>query len=193
MNAKRFAMIGCFFGTILQLCSQGYLVPNGVTYAGYFPPFIGYEIHVLQHPSGDYTGFGLRTEDGETFQFSLFADEGVRTFLVSYNEPISLQPILAQNYTELTYPNAYVFDNGVPFYVGLYTGYSPMNGIYSNPLFGWAELVNNNGAIQLLDSALEYGGIGIYAGTQTIIPEPSTIGLLVIGGLLFVHARRKYC
>jgi hypothetical protein len=127
------------------------------------------------------------------FQFSPFADEGVRTFLVSSNQPISLQPILANSYTELTYPNSYVFGNGFIFYLAFYTGNTyPQNGIYADPLFGWAEYVNNNGVIQMLNSALEYAGGGIYAGTQNIIvPEPSTFGLFGLAALLFVLCRRR--
>ena len=66
-----------------------------------------------------------------------------------------------------------------------------MNGIYEDPLFGWAQLVNNNGVIELLDGALEYKGSGIYAGTQTIIPEPSLLGLLAFGALLLGWRFRK--
>jgi hypothetical protein len=115
---------------------------------------------------------------------------------VSPNDPISLQPILSQSYAELLYPNSYVFDEGSPFYVGLYTGNvqsPPPNGIYGDPLFGWAELVNNNGIIQLLDSAMEYQGGGIFAGTQTIIPvpEPSTFSLAALGALLLGFRRWK--
>jgi hypothetical protein len=101
---------------------------------------------------------------------------------------------MSDSYSELSLPpSTYDFDNGSPFYLGLYTGSDvPVNGIYSDPLFGWAQLVNNAGVIQLLDSALVYQAQGIYAGTQTIIPEPSTLGLFALGGLLLVrqHCRR---
>jgi hypothetical protein len=62
--------------------------------------------------------------------------------------------------------------------VGFYTGEAiPTNGIpdlalgiYTNAVFGWGKFVTRDDRIELLDSALEYGGAGIYAGTQTIIP-----------------------
>lgn len=174
------------FGVTLRLHSQGFIVPNGVT----FNPsgVLGYEVDVLQDPTnGNYTGFFLMAQSAISFSFDTYADEGVRVFLVLPSRPVSLQAIQTQGYPELTSPNSYVFNNGVPFYVGLYTGPNlPQNGIYTNPLFGWARLVNNNGVINFLDGALEYGGAGIYAGTQTIIPvpEPSSLGLLALGGLL---------
>jgi len=185
----------------LQIHSQGYLVPNGVVYIG--QTGIGYEIDVLHDPAHlYYTGFFLNPNGKtpptspfiNTFQFDLIVDVGVRVFLVSPNDPISLQPILSQNYTELLYPNNYVFANGVPFYLGLYTGnvqQAPQDGIYSDPLFGWVELVNNAGVIQMLDSALEYQGGGIYAGTQTFIPvpEPGALAFGALGGLLLGFRR----
>ena len=188
-----FAAIGFTFGTVFPAHSQGYIVPNGVTYAGSNP---GATIHVIQNPTTlDFTGFSLISQGPNTFSFNPFLDEGVRTFLVSQNDAVSLQPILANSYPELTNPNIYTFANGSPFYLGFFTGSTfPVNGVYSDPLFGWARLVNLNGTIQLLGGALEYGGGGIYVGTQTIIPVPEP-GAFVLAGLGVVllgfrHRRR---
>jgi hypothetical protein len=110
--------------------------------------------------------------------------------LVSSNQPISLPPILANSYTELMSPNSYVFNHGSPFYLGFYTGYNPFStngtytGIYTDPLFGWAKLRNNQGVIELLDSALVYKADGIFAGTQNFVPEPSGFVLAALGALL---------
>lgn len=191
--------------------AQGVIVPNGVltNYSGAFLPG---EISVLHNPNNPsngfaYTGFALKpssktppTVFTNTFRFDYILDVGVRVFLVPSNAPISLQPILSQTWTELVYsPNlsdGYVFNNAQPFYVGLYTGndsFAPTNGIYADPLFGWALLVNNRGVIQVLDSALEYQGAGIFAGTQTIIPipEPSTLVLAAFGISVLCACRRK--
>ncbi len=190
----KLAIITFVVSTVLQVSAQGYIVPNGVFVIS--PP----EISIVHNPAtapngGSYTGFDLNLESGNTFQFYTVADIGVRVFLVSPNDPITADTILSGNYAELTYPNSYAFSNGVPFYVGLYTGnmtYAPSNGIYTDPLFGWAKLENVGGTIQLLNSALEYGGAGIYAGTQNIInavPEPSTYALAALGGLLLASRR----
>jgi hypothetical protein len=191
-NLKSFAVIVLTFGSVFHLYPQGYIVPNGVTI------YPANDIHVLQNPTNsNYTGFNLDLQSANTFLFNPLLDEGVRTFIVSANAPISLQPILAGSYTEMTYPNSYVFASGSPFYLGFYTGDTfPQNGIYSDPLFGWGRFVNNAGVIQLLDSALEYGAGGIYAGTQNIIPvpEPSLLILSALGALLLglrVLARRQ--
>jgi hypothetical protein len=176
--------------------AQGYLVPNGVRYNGYTTG-LGSEVHVIQNPAnGDYTGFNLKRQGADAFSFSVFVDEGVRAFVVSANDAISLQAIQSQGYTELAYSSPQVFYQDDPFYLGFYTGYNPFaltnidghvtgyyTGIYTDPVFGWGKFVNYNGVIELLDSALEYGGGGIYAGTQNIIPapEPSGMGLIALG------------
>jgi len=196
---KNISILAFAFGALLQVHSQGYIVPNGVLYAGYIGS-PGYEIDVVHDPTNaNYTGFALKPQGNmTTFLFNPIVDVGVRVFLVSSGQPVSLSPILSHSYTELLAPNSYVFANGDPFYVGLYTGnqsFAPPDGIYSDPLFGWAELVNNNGVIQMLDSALEYKGGGIYAGTQNIIgvPEPSLFAVAATGAaclLLLRKARR---
>jgi hypothetical protein len=177
-----------------QANSQGLIVPGGITARVWVPGEL--EVDVAQSTNLDYTcflfitvGFPSPPQLTNVFTFNVCLDEGVRAFLVSSNDPISLQPILQTNYTELRYGGTQVFEAGVPFYVGFYTGYSPwimtngivvrFTGIYTNPVFGWAKLVNNQGVIQILDSALEYGGAGIDAGTQTIIqvPEPPVLNI----------------
>ncbi len=140
------------FGLCARGHAQGVIVPNGVTYVGVNG--VGYEIDVVHDPApalagGSTTGFSLDPKGGNAFLFDPIADVGVRVFFVSSNAPVSLQPILSMEYNELTAPNNYVFRPGVPVYVGLYTGnqsFAPTNGIYNDPLFGWAELENVGGA-----------------------------------------------
>ena len=195
-------IISIVLGSLVQLYAQGYIVSNGIAYRG--QNFLGgYEVDVLQNPTnGNYTGFWLTPESKtpptapftNTFSFQYYLDEGVRVFFVNANQPVSLQSIQAGAYTELLYPNTYVFNPGVSFYLGLYTGeIFPQNGVYPNPLFGWVRLVNNQGAIQMLDGALAYGSGGIYAGTQNMIPipEPGIVSILLLAGLLVHHSSKR--
>ena len=188
----RLATIALTAAMAFKSFAQGYIVPNGVFVES--PP----EISVVHNPAaapagGSYTGFLLMPQSPNTFQFSPVVDVGVRVFFASPGDPVSLEPILAQTYTELVGGSSYLFDEGTPFYVGLYTGNvqtPPPNGIYNDPLFGWAELQNVGGTIQLVNSALEYQGGGIYVGTQTIIPivpEPNAFALLGLGSLFLVR------
>ena len=123
-HLKCLAVVCCLFVAIFQLHSQGYIVPNGIIYVG--SSFGGYQVAVLHNPDlpldgSSYTGFILIPQNADSFQFSEIVDIGVRVFLVASNAPVSLQRILSQTYTELqSSPSlTYVFNNGVPFYVGL--------------------------------------------------------------------------
>jgi hypothetical protein len=194
-NLKILISLCCFLGAAtLKLHSQGYIVPNGV--ANNLPV----EIDLSWPQETQINGFSLNPagEQQPTIYDNVFAFNepvtiGVRVFLVSPNDAISLQAIMAQSYTELSFPNSYVFQAGVPFYLGLYSGaevappYPPQEPYnYLDPVFGWAELENVSGAIQLLNGELEYGGDGIYAGTQNIIqpvPEPNSFCWFAFGGL----------
>ena len=173
-----------------RLWSQGYLVPNGVV-TNLYPG----EISVVHDPTNYfYTGFAFGPQSTDTFQFISIVDVGVRVFIVEPNDPVTAQAILLGSYSELSFPNVYFFAENAPFYVGLYTGnqnFYPPDGIYNDPLFGWAQLVNNQGVIELLDSALVYKAGGIYTGTQTIIPvpEPDVSPLLIVGAGFFLMRR----
>ena len=185
-------------GTTSQLHAQGYIVPNGVTSA-YNSPI---EIRVIQNPNTlDYTGFTFFPGTGDSFMYAHLLDEGVRVFFVSANDPFGLSQIQSQTYPELLQSSSYVLQDGVPFYVGLYTGASvgppypaPHPLVYNDPVFGWAQLVNNGGTIQLVGGALGYNAAGIYVGTQTLIPEPSVLALVLVGAGVFAWYRaRKTC
>jgi hypothetical protein len=197
-----FAFVILAVGSLFRVSADGHIVPNGVVsnYGGFFAPE---EISVLHNPNnpnapGSYTGFLFEPQPTPNmFLFSPVVDIGVRVFFVSAGDPISQEALLGGNYPELISGDIYSFTTS--FYVGLYTGNDPTNpqpgGIYNDPLFGWARLRNVNGSIQILSSALEYQGGGIIAGSQTIlpVPEPGTLALAILGGLLvgIFHLRKK--
>ncbi len=195
---------------VVQVKAQGYMISNGVQYNGYVGGFNGYAIDVVYNPndSSYFTRFafspgGIAHPPGgiytNAFSFDQYADVGVRIFMVTANQAITTNALLSGNFSELhptSSPN-YVFPSGSPFYLALYTGnviFAPPNGVYDNPILGWVELVNNQGVIQMLGGATEYGGLGIYAGTQNIIqpaPEPSSLALMAVGAAWLASLRRR--
>jgi hypothetical protein len=187
---RHLVVLICFVATAAYADSPGYIVPNGITYSLAGSMAV---IDVLQNPTnGDFARFQLKPEFkvigdmyDTIFSFRPVIGESVRTFLASPNDPISLRSIEAGSYSELSVGSYYGFDLDVPFYLGVYTGYTNgvPTGLYNSPVFGWAEFVNHQGVIQLLDSALVMDGGGIYVGTQTIIPVPESgvFGLLILG------------
>lgn len=191
--------------------AQGIIVPNGVSSGGLDQ--FGYKINVLHDPSASnplystntqfwLNPLGLPQPSGitNTFSFTELADIGVRVFLVSANNPVSLEAIQGQNYTELVSGHNYVFDSGKTFYLGLYSGASlgppyPPNPpyTYTDPVFGWAKMLNYHGVMQLLYGALGYKCVGIYTGTQSLIPvpEPGTAAFIALGlGSTFFFRKR---
>jgi hypothetical protein len=166
--------------------AQGYLVPNGVTFGP--PSPWPYTFTVVRNPSNGWTtAFGF-SGGPVLFRYDSIVDVGVRVFQVQFSEPISQAAIQANAYPEFTYPGPYTLTNNQSFYVGIYTGAdtaAPLDGIYKDPLFGWARIRNRDGVLELLSSALSYQTQGIYAGTQNFVaPEPNAAPLCLLGALV---------
>lgn len=82
-------------------------------------------------------------------------------------------------------------DLNQPFYLGFQLGSTEYFPNYAQ--YGWVELIYDGNTINYVSSATERTGLGIYVGTGTAIPEPSTVGLLVIGAVVMTtkYLKRK--
>ena len=110
-----------------------------------------------------------------------------RWFVVDYGELIDWETALASdafadNMTA-EYGSLYL-EQGESIYLGFQLG-------GASGQYGWAELYYDNYAVSVLSSATERTGLGIYAGTGTVIPEPATTGLLLMGAAGLVWKRRR--
>ena len=75
---------------------------------------------------------------------------------------------------------------GESVYLGFFIEGDP----YLDPLFGWVELSYDGKNAFVVGSAMETTGLGIYAGTGWVVPEPS-VALLSIVGLAALCLRRR--
>jgi hypothetical protein len=205
MKTKWWQVVFLLIAAVTGARSQGILVPNGVTFAGSAFGPASYGIKVAHNPTGsETTGFGLApigitgpSSFTNTFGFDPLVDVGVRVFITSFGQAITADTLLSGGMTELTPGTNFLLNNRAPVYLALYTGnenFNPPNGVYSDPLFGWAFVEEFQGVVSLISGAIEYGGAGIDAGTQTIIeptPEPGTLALAGMGGLLLGWRRWK--
>ncbi len=65
-------------------------------------------------------------------------------------------------------------------------------GVYPNPLFGWAELENVGGTIQLLNGALVVPRReGFLPVRKQLFLEPTTFALLFLSSTVLFVARRR--
>ena len=64
----------------------------------------------------------------------------------------------------------------------------------TNDTFGWAKFTYDGSTLNLIDSAAENDGVGIYAGQYQQVPEPSSVLLLTMGagGILFYRRAKRH-
>ena len=167
-----------------------------------------FALEVLQSPESDVTQvFGEVAVSGSTATLLLnntALDEGSDWFVTNPGDLFTRDSIDAGqfNFLPITEPASGSLDVevGESFFLGVNTGRSddffsddsvPFDVIRQH--FGWGEfLINQNGELQILDSAVAYDLGGIVIGTSTAIPEPSS-GLLMLAGAAFLFLRRSRC
>ena len=171
-------------------------------------------LQVLQRPEFDGTSVdGEVTVSGPTATLLLNAsalDEGSDWYVTNPGDLFTRDSIDAGQFNflpiqiESAIPGGSLdVEVGESFFLGVNTGRSDdfFSG-FGDPVvsfdairqhFGWGEfLINQNGELQILDSAVAYDLGGIVIGTSTAIPEPSS-GLLMLAGTAFPFLRRSRC
>ncbi len=73
------------------------------------------------------------------------------------------------------------------FYLGFCLSNTPGD---EDSIYGWVALIYDGTTLTLVDSAAETSGVGIYAGTYTPIPEPTTACLALTGLAVLAVGRR---
>lgn len=150
----------------------------------------------------DWTGAGFDTASNSLTGITMTADEGSDWYLVNYGDEFSsvtiddglFTMVLGVTDAATLVTNTVAMPQG-EFYLGVNTGLRFSGPMPSRDVYGWAHLSNNNGTLTMIDNAMAYGELGLYAGTAKAVPEPEPTSLLVIGlvaALVCCRRRRSY-
>ncbi len=142
-------------------------------------------------------GGGERESDG--WWTTLHEESGTiaaafRFFIVDYGELVDFD---SSESSEIIFGNeswdhpSLRLDWNQPLYLGFRLGWPEYETETLRAEYGWAELLFDGETVQVLGSATERTGLGIYAGTGTAVPEPATAGLLLLGaaGIIWKRCR----
>ncbi len=81
----------------------------------------------------------------------------------------------------------YLFDFDQTVYLGFRLGWPE----YNSAEYGWARLYFDGDTLSVTASATERTGLGIYAGTGTAIPEPTSMEFLLMGAAGILWKRNR--
>jgi hypothetical protein len=174
------------------LCSLGQAFPvvewNTVRYVGLPESFALF----TEIPSAGAMGAsiqGILTYDSGDLWAEMDVETGTigvahKWFIMEYGELMdavsaeTANPFAIIYFSDIEYYSAQL-DLNQPFYLGFQLGSTEYFPNYAQ--YGWVELLYDGNTINYVSSATERTGLGIYVGTGTAIPEPSSLGLLAIG------------
>ena len=156
--------------------------------------------------NGDPTGVSGSVMVAGTTATLLFdntgLDEGSDWFATNQSDPFTRATIDGGQFNPLVAQadNGFLFGSldvevDESFFLGVNTGNGFVDEIDFEPNrqhFGWGEfLINQNGELQLLDSAVAYNQNGIIIGENVAIPEPSSGVLMLLVAAVISSLRRR--
>ena len=143
-----------------------------------------FEIWINDNGNGDYE-FGY---SGIAEYYALY--EAVSGTAVTPSYAQNTTPLVA-NYSSGPFSSTINIPIDESIFLGYWDDRNVHSGIPSaDDNYGWLELQNTAGGLTIVDGATAVGG-GIYAGTYTQIPEPSTIALMCSGAVAVLLRNRK--
>ena len=177
------------FGTIVPCSAQTGVYTTGVRY---IPPFLS--AWTQPNTSGDGATLTLAISPSNVLSATNFS-VGISHVWYSVQPGTILNTAWAS--TATPFVNAQAGDLsgritltlGQPFLLGFWLDRNSNPAPVSGDRFGWAELVLTGSGLQLIRSATESSGMGLVAGTTTVVPEPSALGLIAMTLVAFIVLR----
>ena len=111
---------------------------------------------------------------------------------MNYGDAITYTTIMEASdvFASIMGPSSILGDIYFPLAESVYIGFLLYDLEYRYE-YGWVELMYDGSGVKTIASASEKTGIGIYCGTGIAIPEPGTMGLILLGGIGLFMKRRK--
>ena len=78
----------------------------------------------------------------------------------------------------------------LPINESVFLGFRLLGELGDTDYYGWAELEADGVTVEVLGGAYEDSGRGLFAGTLTVVPEPTVACLSLLGSLLGFRRRR---
>jgi hypothetical protein len=184
------ALLGC-----IDRCAAQGVYFTGVQVTDHAPPPSMAQIAASEGPnlSGGY-GYAIMTVDTNLmlkYVGGSLGGIGVGVKFVAQGQSID------GSFSSLPFVS-YQMVFGQPFLVGIEIDQfhfdSSGQPYFSKDRFGWAQLVYTSSGLNLQASAIAEDGFGIIAGTTTLLPEPSTLSLMLAAsaGLIYFCCRRGW-
>ena len=177
MRNSLFIFVTLFF--LSNANAQVVVEDTNITFAGSGMNYTG---TILQDLQGDDTSVDFAYEDSTLEAVLTVVDEGSDWYLVGAGDTFSSASIANGDHEAIFTldTDVAVLVGDTTFYLGVNTGlgFGTDPNIFSpgRDVFGWVQLQNNQGNLEVIGSAVVYGGTGVIVGTSTAIPEPVVLG-----------------
>ena len=201
MMIQRCVVVGTMAMAVFAATAQAFPVVEWNTVRvtfGYTDPFqVNFGLHTVNRDGYGASISGVGEREASGLWTILSANNGTIGisqwwFPVQYGELINRDsldpddPLAIINFTQIEFGSIQLNEDE-PLYLGVCVGYPQWD--YTD--FGWVELLFDGETVSAVSSATERTGLGIFAGTGTAIPEPPTMGLIVLGTAGAFYWRRR--
>ncbi len=137
----------------------------------------------------DYTSLGFIVSGSTLSHGGHTLDEGSDWYSVGLGDEFSVANIANGDFLALhqSWPAEHN-DLNVSGY--FYLGVATSQGTSERDIFGWVRLQNIGGVVSMVDNAVSYAGTGIIVGTTQAVPEPASVVMISLGGVVIVGFRK---